>query len=451
MKSFIIKIGFLILGTISVLSDCYGVQDQSDKYVTFEKNGKLAIFSKKDKKQCTDYIFDAVYGSPYIAPKRHVFHAGYDATFPRFGLTLVRKDGAFAFLDEEFKEFLPYGTYDSIIPMNYLGYTIVRKNNKWGILDSKCNLKTPLIFDMITQTPRVSYENDFKSFLVQINRKFRILDKNTNWTIRLDFDSVDILSDNFYYAHLGNENYLINDDCKILSNQYSAVYETNDGFIVKKNRKMGVVDYMNNIEIPIEFDSIYYPRLENYFFAFKHGKCGVIDLKGKMIIPFEYEHIGEAWEDHVKKENQHLIVMKNDKMGTISFKNEIIIPIDYDYVSDWIEYGPDAHFVKKDGKYGMMSYFGKILIPVIYDNLNFINNSLIECSKNNKYGVININNEEIIPCTNDSLILDYSFFMMIDEKKDKIIVKNNGVWNYHDMKGRLIQSNVPEEEVRRRK
>lgn len=441
---------FLLQGFFAVCSTKSDGQNVSSNYKTHEKNGKLAIFSIKDKKRLTDYIFDEVYESPSIAPKRHEY-SSLITTFPRYGLTLVKKDGAFAYLNEEFKEFLPFGTYDSIIPMNYYGYSMVRKGTKWGVIDSKCILITPLIYDMISQTPRISYENDFNSFLARLENKYRILNRFAIWTLQLEFDTVEIYPENFYFAHLGDKRYLINNDCEVLSNQYSAVYDIRNGFIVKKDKRMGVIDYKNELEIPFDFDSIYSPHLEPYFFAFKQGKGGVIDEKGKTIVPFDYEYIGEAWEDNSKDVVKHLIVQKNKKMGTISLNNIVAIPIEFDDVSGWIEYGPGAHFVMKNGKYGMMSYVGEVLIPVIYDKLDYIDNSLIECKKNDKYGVITIKNEEILPCVNDSLIIDYTFLFKVDNKKDKLIVKNNGVWKYYDLKGKLLRSNVPDEEVKRRK
>lgn len=437
--------GLIFLVTL-ILILCLCVFASTTSFKTLEKNGKLAIFDNKNK-QLTDYVFDKVYESHYIKPKRHSY-ANSITKFPYLDLILVKKDGRFAYLNEKCQEVVAYSTYDSISPMNYYGYSIVKKGCKWGVIDKQCKLVSPLMFDMISQEPSVSYENAFKSFLVKINGKFRILDGEANWTLKLEFDSVKILFDNFYLATIGKKLYLINDNCSVLSDKYSTVFSIAEGFIVKKENKMGIVDNHNSIVIPFIYDSIYAPHLEPYYFAFKDNLCGVVDLKGVILIPFEYKQILEACEDTKNGDEEHLIVQKNQKFGTISFENKAVIPIEYDSISGWIEYGPPAHYVVNNKKWGLMSYEGKVLIPVICDNLNYTTDSLIKCVRNGKYGVLDINNKEIVPCENDSLIIDYFYMPPLDNKKYKIIVKKDGTWKYLDLNGKLIQDNVLESEVK---
>jgi len=412
------------------------------KYHTVERNGKLAIFNQKNQ-QLTNYVYDEVYESTYVDPKE-LGDASLLTTFPRYGLTLVRKDKEFAFLNEQFKEVLPFGTYDLIKPMNYYGYSIVRKNSKWGVLDKSLKLVVPLKFDMISQ----SLEVENYSFIAKNGNKYRILDKKANWILKTEFDSIEIVNDNFYLCYLGYKKYLINDESKLISDQYSAFYSLNDGFIVKKDTKMGVVNFENNIVIPFDYDSIYAPHLTPYFYASKGGRFGVIDLKGKTLIPFEYEGFWESSENTKDKNNLHLIAQKNGKYGTINFKNKIVTPFIYDAISSWIEYGPPAHYIIKDKKWGLISYEGKVLIPTIYDHLHYITDSLIKCKKQGKSGVLDINNRVVVPCENDSLIVDYFFLPRLDKKEYKIVIKKNGSWKFLNLKGKLIKDNVSETEVK---
>ena len=432
----------LLISLTSVL--CLKVFASDTSFKTFERKDKLAIFDNKNK-QLTDYIFDKVYQSPYIKPNGHSY-ANSITKFPYYGLILVKKDGQFAYLNEKCQEVIAYNTYDSITPMSYYGYSMVRKGCKWGVIDKQCKLVAPLVFDMISQEPLVSYENAFKSFLVKTDDKFRILDGNAEWTLKLEFDSVKILFDNFYLATTGKKLYLIDNNCSILSDKYTTVCSIDEGFIVTKDKKMGIVDNHNSTLIPFIYDSIYAPRLQPYYFAFRDDKCGVIDLKGKTIIPFDYEQILEAWEDTNNGEQEHLIVQKNQKFGTISFKNEVVTPIEYDGISGWVEYGPDAHYIVQNEKWGLISYDGKVLIPTIYDSIQYHTNSLIECKKNGKYGVLDINNKEIVRCENDSLIIDYDYFGQ-SETKGKLKIKNNGIWKHLDLNGKPLQENHFEEEV----
>src|ERR1035437_6385891 len=207
----------LLISLTSVL--CLKVFASDKSFKTIEKKNKLAIFDNKNK-QLTDYIFDEVYQSPYIKPSGHSY-ANSITKFPYYGLILVKKDGEFAYLNEKCQEVVAYNTYDSITPMSYYGYSIVRKGCKWGVIDKRCKLVAQLVYDKITQEPLVSYENAFKSFLVKINNKSRILDGNAKWTLKLEFDSIETLFDNFYLAKADTKLYLINNNCSILSDKYT--------------------------------------------------------------------------------------------------------------------------------------------------------------------------------------------------------------------------------------
>lgn len=437
-----IIITILVLVSILFLIRLFNSISFEVKYHTVEKNGKLAIFNQKDE-QLTNYVYDEIYESPYVDPKE-LGDASLLTTFPRYGLTLVRKEKEFAFLNEQFKEVLSFGTYDLIKPMNYYGYSIVRKNNKWGVIDKSLKLVVPLKFDMISQ----SLEVENYSFIAQKANKYRILDKKTNWTLKKEFDSIEIINDNFYLCYLGDKKYLINDDSKLISDHYSAFYSLNDGFIVKKDKKMGVINFENYTVIPFDYDSIYAPHLTPYFYASKGGQFGVIDLKGNVLIPFEYQGIWESSENTKNENNKNLIVQKNGKYGTINFKNKVVTSLIYDAISGWIENGPHAHYIIKDKKWGLISYEGKVLIPTIYDKLDYITNSLIKCKRLGKSGVLDINNRVVVPCENDSLIVDYFYLPRSDKQDYKIVTKKNGRWRFLNLKGKMIKDNVSEAEVK---
>lgn len=440
-KTRIVIVITLILSFFKLTSVDLFASDNAFK--TYEKNGKHAIFSDKHK-QLTDYIFDEVYESPYTKPYGHSYSNSI-TKFPYYSLILVRKEGQFAYLNEKCEVVLPYATFDSITPMSYYGYSIVRKGNKWGVINKNCELIAPLQYDLVSQNQLASYQNAFKSFRVKINDKYRILDYKANWTLKLEFDTVQILFDNFYLGKQAKKLYLIDDNCKVLSDKYSFVKSIEEGFIVKKDTLMGIINKNNKPLIPFIYDSIYAPHLRPYYFASKKNKCGVINLKGETLIPFEYELITEAWENIKQNKDERFIVQRNKKFGTISFENNEIIPIIYDGISGWVEYGPSAHYVVKNNKWGLVSYEGKVLIPFDYDHLFYINNSLIKCKKENKYGVIDIENKMIVPCDNDSLEFEDAAFF-IGNREGKIRIFKNGIWSLLDLKGKQINDKTEEVE-----
>ncbi|MPN03255.1 hypothetical protein SDC9_150482 [bioreactor metagenome] len=191
---------------------------------------------------------------------------------------------------------------------------------------------------------------------------------------------------------------------------------------------------------------------------------GIYGEEGKVVIPFDYSAIYDTHYNHSCHETMfpdiaHIyIVEKDGKMGTIDDKNNIIIPIVYDGLSGWVEYGPEGHFVKKHGKYGIMSPKGEIIIPIEYDYVGLPKKDITVVRKNGKYGVLSCENKEILPVSCDNVILDISRFLkevsdgswsrMEDNiSRSKIVVLQQGTWNYYSLDGKLLQSNVPLKEI----
>lgn len=195
-----------------------------------------------------------------------------------------------------------------------------------------------------------------------------------------------------------------------------------------------------------DYDSIYHPRGKNYSFALMDSLWGVISQTGKTIIPCQYQYIDITWYDNFTGIDT-FIVQKNNKLGTIDFENNIIIPFEYDEISNWVEYGPDAHYVVKDNRIGLIKHSGKLLIPIIYDSLHYYFGGLIKGKLNGKYGVLNYSNEIVLPFIYDALIVDFDYFgcSLDKDHKDKFAVRLGRAWHYLNSKGEYISRNVPVE------
>ena len=101
--------------------------------------------------------------------------------------------------------------------------------------------------------------------------------------------------------------------------------------------------------------------------------------------------------------NNIAIAMAGGKYGIINMDGEVLFPFVYDY----LEYIDISGLIKvnKDGKVGIFNSEGRCFIPCVYNDLNKISSDpiLFEFSTNEKIaseekiGVINLNNETIIP------------------------------------------------------
>ena len=149
--------------------------------------------------------------------------------------------------------------------------------------------------------------------------------------------------------------------------EYDTLFHFNDTTIIAtKGNRYGLISRENQIIKPFEYRKIY-QLTSDLVFINKEGKAGIYDEEGKIKIPFEYDAIYDTFYNDFDPLKTKYIVIKEGKVGTIDIHNNIVIPIIYDGLSGWVEYGPDAHFVKNKGKYGLISHEGKIIIPIEYD------------------------------------------------------------------------------------
>jgi hypothetical protein len=234
------------------------------------------------------------------------------------------------------------------------------------------------------------------------------------------------------------------DSCSIIVDRYDRT----DFFIIKKGNKFGLINDKKHLLLPLEYDTIERPRLADYFFITKNHLCGVVTSAGILTIPIYYEHIEYDWKNQKSGEEDCFLVQKNQKLGSIDFHNKIIIPVEYDGISNWVEYGPRAHYVKKNHQYGLIDYnSGKLIIPVIYDGLVVHRTNCIEIKKDGLYGIIDYNNKEIIPCIYSKIYVDFDFWGFDKNHKDLIFAENKTNWCKFDVNGKMISSNVPMNQI----
>ncbi len=443
------KSGYGLIDTLGVFKiDCIYDNidyDHENQLAIVKKNNKWAFYFKNTE-TITDFEFDEIIKTSNRIPEKRHYSSVKDLSFNR-NLALVKKNNQFSLIDKDLKEIVKYGTYDYINPMNCYGFSIVRNHNKYGIIDSLGKLKVPLIYDLISTEPAISYGNEFTTFLVEKNGKYQILNSSAELEIKKSFDKVDAILDNYYLAYEGNLVYLIDDNGKVVSNKYKGYYDFDEGFIVRLGNKMGAIDYSGKIILPFIYDSLTYPDYEECLYAKKEGRFGVIDFEGNVLVPFEYDFITRVWYDSYENYEGNLIVQKNNKLGTVNMKNKIAIPIIYDAISGWIEYSPDEHYVKKDGKYGMVKPNGETMIPCIYDYIFYYSRKTILAVKNGKYGILNRENKIIIPFDYEVLIVDVDFWGYEDNHKDKLVLLKDGKWYYYSVDGKLIAKDIAESEI----
>ncbi len=213
---------------------------------------------------------------------------------------------------------------DSIRSVSY-GQIKVRKNNKWGIINTTGKWLIPIKFDGIERiiNGRVA---------VKINDKWGFADTIGNIIIPANYQKVE------------------------------DFYEMRSGFtglaVVQQNNKWGIIDKQNKVITPIIYDHLSTIHNTGIFtLVMQNGLYGFLGTQGKEVFPC------------IEKElffpmTKLTPIQQSGKWGYTNSNKDIVIPCIYDEVSD---YNTSGTRVKCKGKWGFVDGFLKTQIDFTFD------------------------------------------------------------------------------------
>jgi len=418
-----------------------------DHVLWIEKNEKWAFFDLKGK-PLTPFIFDDMHAANICSYKPYLWF-GKDMRWFYKGLAVVEKDGQFAVLNKKMEYVVPWGTYSWISPLSIGGLMIVKQNNKYGLLNHQLELIQKIEFDTISNSPALRHEQDYPSFWARKNGKYYIFDTLGNWKDKLEYDSIELLQSNFYLVTKNNGKWRLDRNGTKIVEDFTVIREDENGFVARKNSKIGLVDDKGEIILPFEYEDIMSEHLGNIFVK-KNGKWGLVDDENKQLLACEYDYIAYAWDESRVNERNYIVV-QNNKFGKVTKTGDEIFSCQYDGITTWVEYGPNGHYVMLGNKMGLISYSGNILVPIQYDkvkNVGRTNWTLVY--DNGKMGVYNISNKSFfLPLEYDFIHIDRDWFGFKDSKPTRIITYKDGIVNILDSKGEIIRSKVSKTEIKK--
>ncbi|PZU91605.1 MAG: hypothetical protein DI529_00100 [Chryseobacterium sp.] len=243
--------------------------------------------------------------------------------------------------------------------------TISFKNikGKFGLADRNGNIKIPFVYD-----EEIRFEGNNYAIATKNNKK-GIINMSGQEIFPFSFDNITTLDDleNIFVFHNKNKDRVMNISGKVLISGYEnihPVFYDHSKFIVKKNKKLGVVDINNKILAPIIYDEFsdwveYGP--ENRHIVKIGSKFGMLEEKTfKQKIPVDY--------DFVFISRTVVFVGKNKKYGIIDLNNKILCPLIYDEVKPSFVYGlgfgEDKILARKGKEFFEININGKVLKSV---------------------------------------------------------------------------------------
>lgn len=306
----------------------------------------------------------------------------------------------------------------------YDGYACVKLGSKWGIVNDKCEWVLECPYEDLHYVDKNIYAANF-------NGKYGLIDIDGN--VILDFLYEDIssfwLGNGLFYAQLNNKCGIIDKNNNIIFDfkyeQFQpAGYDDNPKYIVAYlNDKCGILDINENIVLPLEYKKYIFNKKE-YFIVSKYGLWGVVDINNSVIIPIRYESLS-FWSD-----DNFCAQTEKGKWILININDEKICETEFDYIDSVFEDGKKLRRAMINWKNGFIDGFGTVKIGLNYEEVSWFNEGLAAVCLNNKWGLIDENENLIIPFEYDS-----QFFSLED---DLITAFKDGKWGIIDYDNNII-------------
>ncbi|MBQ4805817.1 WG repeat-containing protein, partial [Aquimarina sp. MMG015] len=318
--------------------------------------------------------------------------------------------------------------------------SLVKKNGKFGIYNEK--LKSLIIpYDYANLTLFKTEDSVSVASYYSRSNKF-LIDKN-NKVISKEYTNFKGFNKKLNIA-VGKEhlkdgiieyNVIINTNGKEISQKHNLIYynENLDVYIIQnKEGNYGILNSELKQIIPFIYESINIKNLkkESFIIAKKNGKYGTLNLKNKTIIPFKYESI------NVFSKNKFLI-KQNGKAQIRDSSDKIILDTKYNDIKK-----PDInenHIVRNDFNYGLINNLGKLIIPTEYKNISNKKFGIYYyVSKNRLVGLFDSKGKIKIP-------IEYKYFKIVKPIKSskitdvtRLIAKRNDNFGVIDLNNNII-------------
>lgn len=320
-----------------------------------------------------------------------------EVLFSGIHMLIAKKAGQYRMMKitKNTKTLFPF--YDKIGPFYRNEYAPVFRGGFMGIINNKGEEIIPVQYDIIDDNTSQIFFIDNKggcAFIVKKGNKIGVLKNNGDLLLPFEYDKID----------------------------YEGTFPIdNDGgyaFIIKKGDKMGVFKNTGESLLTFEYDqidheSIFYRTPENkskkkmliifpeydYSTALipvkKNKARGLLDSKFKLVVPCVYRAIRQDTENKLK-----LLKKKGHDLLEMTVKGPIITCMSENKLEQYSsvrKFEDGFSIVGKDGKYGYINEEYDEIVPCVYDEALPFEYNCACVKKEGKYGYIDKTGAELTP------------------------------------------------------
>lgn len=306
-------------------------------------------------------------------------------------------------------------TGETVVPFVYdhmnvynKDYIVVKKGDLWGVINIEHKIVVPMKYGgikIINGEEKLLMVKDINKSKNKKKKKWRLVDIKGKKKSREQYDNIKEVYKNGVEVVSNYKRGVIDSLGKpIVPTLFDKLYMHRHSIIVCKDSLYGAYDYNGRNIVPVEYTYLhsgYDENDENTLFSVeKNKKWGLVNDRNEVLIPFEYESMG-YFNGGISD-----VGIKGYKYAVINSKGELITPFDFGYIFTF--YNGIAATDRGSRKYGVIDTEGNEVIPFIYHSTSVAtgDENLIEVYLDGKYGMVNRNNEVVIPIEYDFI---YSF------------------------------------------
>jgi hypothetical protein len=345
----------------------------------------------------------------------------------------ISKNGKKGLLNEDYQEVVPphFEIFD--FKRNRQGLFRVSKSGKFGFWDRNFKEIVPLEYDYAE-----SFQSDSTALVLKNGTFYRIDTKNKLHSTGIltpawKNGNLSFVTDKKFRSVETNEfQGIVNTSTNsmilpivynktITPVQINAFLEGNKALF--KEKKLELKDKPDMIaEILFHQNKIIVKNFNNQY--------GIIDSTFNILIDFKYDKL-----ESIPCAINYLVYNLNGKEGVMDYNGNDLFKEAYEEVRYDIHYEQerDIFKVKKNDKWGVINFDNKNLLPFEYDSIKFLGHwdrpkvKLWVVEKNNMFGVVDENNNIFIPFEYKGIShLAGNNLWVVDEKKVryKVVLKN---------------------------
>lgn len=303
---------------------------------------------------------------------------------------------------------------------------------KYGVVDEEGVAYIPVNYDEISLFKEGSNYRD-NVYKCQRNGKFGLVNAQDITLLQCEYSSIKHSGEYVYLVKNGKNGYAELKGTDEVKSLIPCIYDKLESYSkdapmrATYNGKEGMIDGNNKIIIPFEYSNIgkfYNVGAYNMAWVEQDGKYGIYNIDGTVIQPWDIEkayvmneNSGTTYltfDDFPDPSTPYIHIVVNGMTGVLSGKTyKTVIPCKYGYISPIIN---ERAFYKANNKWGIMDIQNNSIQEAIYDKIKINNNWLSDAFTTegifqdnmyvfigDKQGMIDKNGKAFIPVKYDSL------------------------------------------------